>query len=125
MLNVRQLIHHLSTLDPELPVGVIDIDRNSTSQRASIGLHVLVDLDTVHDPQSGEPLAVWLTAQTLDDNETLRRLQPATVVLPRHPCGCLIPVTLTSARSINLDAFACPHHQPNDLVVRSAIQPRP
>ncbi len=35
MLNVRQLIHHLSTLDPELPIGVIDIDRNSTSQRAT------------------------------------------------------------------------------------------
>ncbi len=125
MVTVGQLIQHLSCLDPDIPVGVVDIDRHPHSQRATISLRAVIDSDTVHDPRTGQPLAVWLSAQPLGTSGALEQTQPTTIVLPRHPCGCLIPVTLQSQRSVNLDAFACPHHQPSDLIVRSATQPRP
>jgi hypothetical protein len=124
MLTVGQLIQHLSCLDPDVPVGIVDIDRHPRSQRATISLRAVVDSDTVHDHHTGQPRAVWLSAQPLDNGGALERAQPTTIVLPRHPCGCLIPVMLQSQRSVNLDAFACPHHQPSDLIVRSA-RPRP
>jgi hypothetical protein len=123
MLTTGQLAQHLSTLDPTLPIGVIDLDRHPGSQRVTINLRILADVDVVHDPHSGEPQAVWLTAQPLTDQPGhLNVCTPKTVVVPSHPCGCLIPITVADAndRSINLDAFPCPHHQPNDLVARSA-----
>lgn len=61
MLTVGQLAQHLSTLDPKLPIGIIDIDRHPGSQRAT--LRVLTDVDVIHEPRTGEPQAVWLTAQ--------------------------------------------------------------
>lgn len=33
MLTVGQLAQHLHTLDPNLPIGIIDIDRHPASQR--------------------------------------------------------------------------------------------
>jgi hypothetical protein len=121
MLTVGQLAQHLTTLDPNLPIGVIDIDRHPGSQRATITLRALTDIDVVHEPQTGEPQAVWLTAQPIDGQPAdLHEYAPTTVVLRSHPCGCLVPIAVAGGRSINLDAFACPHHQPNDLVIRSA-----
>ena len=38
MLTVGQLTQHLNTLDPTLPIGIIDIDRHPGSQRAAITL---------------------------------------------------------------------------------------
>jgi len=63
MLTVGQLAQHLSTLDPNLPIGVIDIDRHRGSQRATIILRVLTDRDVIHESRTGEPQSVWLTAQ--------------------------------------------------------------
>ena len=63
MLTVGQLAQHLSTLDPKLPIGIIDIDRHPGSQRATITLRVLTDVDVIHEARTGEPQAVWLTAQ--------------------------------------------------------------
>ena len=122
MLTVGQLAQHLSTLDPILPIGVIDIDRHPGSQRTAINLRVLTDVDVVHDDRTGEPQAVWLTAQTMNGAAgTGPRIAPPTaIVLPSHPCGCLIPITAWQGRNVNLDAYPCRHHQPNDIVVRSA-----
>ena len=121
MLTVGQLTQHLNTLDPNLPIGVIYIDRHPGSQRATITLRVLTDVDVIHEPRTGEPQAVWLTAQPPSVQPgSLAGRSPSTVVLPSHPCGCLIPVAVAAGRSVNLDAFPCPHHQPNDIVIRSA-----
>lgn len=121
MLTVGQLAQHLSTLDPNLPLGIIDIDRHPGSQRATIALRVLADVDVIHESRTGEPQAVWLTAQpSSGQTDSLTGRSPTTVVLPSQPCGCLIPITVAPRRSVNLDAFPCPHHQPNDLVIRSA-----
>ena len=123
MLTVGQLAQHLSTLDPKLPIGIIDIDRHPRSQRATVTLRKLTDVDVVHEARTGEREAAWLTAQPSGGQpDPLTGRSPSTVVLPRHPCGCLIPIPIAVAvgRSINLDAFPCPHHQPNDLVIRSA-----
>ena len=125
MLTVGQLAQHLSTLEPNLPIGIIDIDRHPGSQRATIALRVLTDVDVVHESRAGEPQAVWLTAQPAAGRaDRLAGRSPSTVVLPSHPCGCLIPIAIAAGRSLNLDAFPCPHHQPNDVVVRSAQRPR-
>jgi hypothetical protein len=124
MLTVGQLIDHLTTLDRDLPVGVLDIDRSPRSQRASLELHALVDVDVVHDPHTGAPEAVWLTAQTIDPptSAALQHARPHVAVLPRQPCGCLIAVTLATRRNVNLDAVACPHYKPSDVIIRSADQ---
>jgi len=124
MLTVGQLAQHLSTLDPNLPIGIINIDRHPASQRATITLRELTDVDVIHEPRTGEPQAVWLTAQpTPGPADRLAGRSPSTVVLPSHPCGCLIPIPIAAGCSVNLDAFPCPHHQPNDLVIRSAHRP--
>jgi hypothetical protein len=124
MLTVGQLVDHLTTLDRNLPVGVIDVDRSPRSQRVSLELHALIDVDTVHDPHTGTPQAVWLTAPSVDTGSgpMLEHARPHTVVLPRDPCGCLIAVTRVTRRNVNLDAVACPHHQPSDVTIRSAGQ---
>jgi hypothetical protein len=123
MLTVGQLAQLLNTLDPTLPIGIIDIDRHPSSQRATITPRALTDVDVIHEPRTGEPQAVWLTAQPFSAQpDPLTGRSPSTVVLPSHPCGCLIPVAVTAGRSINLDASPCPHHQPNDLVIRSAYR---
>jgi hypothetical protein len=78
-------------------------------------------VDVIHEARTGEPQAVWLTAQpSTGQPDPLTGRSPSTVVLPSHPCGCLIPIAVAPGRSVNLDAFPCPHHQPNDLVIRSA-----
>ena len=124
MLTVGQLVQHLSTLDPNLPIGVVDIDRHPGSQRATITLRELTDADVIHEPRSGEPQAMCLTAQSSSGQpDSLTGRSPSTVVLPSHPCGCLVPIAVATSRSVNLDAFPCPHHQPNDLVIRSAHRP--
>jgi hypothetical protein len=121
MLTVGQLAQHLSTLDPKLPVGIIDIGRHPGSQRATVTLRELTDVDVIHEARTGEPQAVWLTAElSTGQTDSLTGRSPSTVVLPRHPCGCLIPITVAAGRSVNLDAFTCPHHQPNELIIRSA-----
>ena len=121
MLTVGQLTQHLNTLDPTLPIGIIDIDRHPGSQRATITLRVLTDVDVIHEPRTGEPQAVWLTAHPSSGQpDPLAGRLPSTVVLPSHSCGCLIPIAVVAARSVNLDAIPCLHHQPNDLVIRSA-----
>lgn len=117
MYTVGQLIKQLTALDPTTPVGIIDIDRHPGSQRATISLRNLVDIDVVHDAESGAPQAVWLTAQT--SAAINPPTPPSTVVLTRTPCGCLIPMALAERRSVNLDAVPCPHHSPDELVIRS------
>ena len=112
MLTVGPVAQHLSTLDLYLPIGIIDIDRHPGSQRVTISLRVLTDVDVIHEPRTGEPQAVWLTAQpSAGQSDPLTARSPSTVVLPRHRCGCLILVA--DIRSVNLDAFPCPHHQPD------------
>lgn len=124
MLTVGQLAQHLTTLDPDLPLGIVDIDRHPGSQRVNITLRELTDVDVIHERRTGEPQAVWLTAQpTVGQAGRLAGRSPSTVVLPSHPCGCLISISVAAGRSVNLDAFPCPHHQPNDLVIRSAQRP--
>jgi hypothetical protein len=118
MRTVGQLINHLAALDPNTPIGVIDIDRHSNSQRATISLRNLTDVDVVHDGELGTPHAVWLSAEPGRPDE-LPDARPI-VVLTRTPCGCLIPIALEERQTINLDAYACPHHQPHELVVRSS-----
>ena len=121
MLTVGQLAQHLSTLDPTLPIGIIDIDRHPSSQRATITLRELTDVDVIHEARTGVPQAVWLTAQPSGGQpDPLTGRSPSTVVLPSHPCGCLVLIAVADGRSVNLDAFPRPHHQPNDLVIRSA-----
>lgn len=123
MLTVGQLAQHLSALDPTLPIGIIDIDRHPGSQRATVTLRVLTDVDVIHEARTGEPQAVWLSAQSSGGQpDPLTGRSPSTVVLPSHPCECLIPIAVAPGRSVNLDAFPCPHHQPNDLVIRSAYR---
>ena len=120
MLTVRQLLNQLATLDPDLPVGVIGIERSPRSQRVDISTHTIIDVDVLHHPDTGAPRAVWLTAHTYDRDDDLSGDEPNTIVLPRDPCGCLLPIRLTTQRSANLDAIGCPHHQPDDVVTRSA-----
>ena len=121
MLTGGQLAQHLSTLDPNLPIGIVDVDRHPGSQRATITLRVLPDVDVIHESRTGEPQSVWLTAQPSSGQpDPLAGRSPSTVVMPSHPCGCLIAIVIGAGRSVNLDAFHCPHHQPNDLVIRSA-----
>lgn len=55
MLTVGQLAQHLSTLDPKLPIGIIDIDRHPGSQRVAVTLRVLTDVDVIHEARTGEP----------------------------------------------------------------------
>ena len=118
MYTVGQLIKQLTALDPTTPVGIIDIDRHPSSQRATISLRNLIDIDVVHDAISGTPMAAWLTAQPAPAVD--RPCAPNTVVLTRTPCGCLIPITFADRRRINLDAVPCPHHQPDELIIRSS-----
>ena len=120
MLTVGQLLNQLAALDPDLPVGVIDIDRSAGSQRVDISTRTIIDTDVMHHAGSGAPRAVWLTAHTYGPDDDLSDDEPTTIVLPRHPCGCLLPVRLGTQRSVNLDAVNCPHHQPDDVVTRSA-----
>lgn len=118
MHTVGQLIAQLAHLDPNTPVGVVDIIRNPGSQRAMISLRQIVDIDTIHDETSGAPLAAWISVASAATPEL--PTAPARVVLHSTPCGCLIPVEFSSGTSVNLDAFTCPHHHPDDLVVRSS-----
>ena len=120
MLTVGQLLNQLAALDPDLPVGVIDIDRSAGSQRVDISTRTIIDTDVMHQAGSGAPRAVWLTAQTYGPNDDLSNDEPITIVLPRRQCGCLLPIRLSSQRSVNLDAVGCPHHQADDVVTRSA-----
>lgn len=117
MYTVGQLIKQLTALDPTTPVGIIDIDRHPRSQRATISLRDLVDIDVVHDAESGVPQGVWLSAQPASIGEL--PTAPTTMVLGRTPCGCLTPIALEGRRTVNLDAYHCPHHQPDELVIRS------
>lgn len=118
MYTVGQLIKQLTALDPATPVGIIDIDRHPSSQRASVSLRNLVDLDVVHDAESGAPQAVWLSAQTSAPADL--PIAPSSVVLTRTPCRCLILVALADQRSVNVDALPCPHHTPDELILRSS-----
>lgn len=118
MYTVGQLIKQLTALDPATPLGIIDIDRHPGSQRATVSLRNLVDLDVVHDAESGAPQAVWLTARASAPADL--PIAPSRVVLTRTRCRCLIPVALADRRSVNLDAVPCPHHTPDELVIRSS-----
>ena len=69
MYTVGQLIRQLATLDPTTPVGIIDIDRYPRSQRATISLRDIVDIDVVHDAANGKPQSVWLSAQPASAGE--------------------------------------------------------
>lgn len=119
MYTVGQLINHLAALDPNTPIGVIDINRHTNSQRATISLRSLADVDVVHDDGSGAPQAVWLSAAVPARADELPDARP-TVVLARTPCGCLVPLALDERQTINLDAYSCRHHQPHELIVRSS-----
>lgn len=118
MYTVGQLINHLAGLDPNTPIGVIDVDRHPNSQRAAIALRNVADVDVVHDGGSGAPQAVWLSAAPAHADD-LPDARP-TVVLARTPCGCLVSVAIEEGQTINLDAYSCRHHQPHELVVRSS-----
>lgn len=120
MLTVGQLLNQLAPLDPDLPVGVFDIDRFAGSQRVDISTRTIIDTDITHQAGSGAPRAVWLTAHTYGPDDDLSNYEPITIVLPRHPCGCLLAIRLRTQRSVNLDAIGCPRHQPDDVVTRSA-----
>jgi hypothetical protein len=120
VLTVRQLLNQLATLDPDLPVGVISIDRSPNSQRVEISTRTLIDVDVVHRTDTGAPRAVWLTAHSYGPNGDLSNDQPTTIVLPRQPCGCLLPIRFGIQRNVNLDAITCPHQQPDEIVTRSA-----
>ena len=121
MTTVRQLIAHLEGIDPDVPVGVIDIVRAQGSPFMELRLHDLVDIDTVHDRTSGEPLAVWLTARTpsIATADRLCRAVPPVVLIESHRCGCLLPVSPSRQNPRrNLDAVACAHFVPSAVTVR-------
>lgn len=115
MLTVGQLIRQLEVLPHELPIGAIDIDRIAGSQRLTLALRDVVDLDVVHGRGSGEPLSVWLTCQPTNDDRDV----PVTVV-SKESCGCAVPLNAARNRFVNLDAIPCAHHLPDELVARSA-----
>ena len=112
MLTVGQLIRQLEHLPHNLPVGAIDV---TGSQRLTLAVRDVVDVDVAHDQIHGEPLSVWLTCQP---TEALRGA-PVTVV-SKDPCGCAVPLDPARDAIVNLDAIPCAHHVPDELVVRSA-----
>jgi hypothetical protein len=115
MLTVGQLIRQLEHLPHDLPIGALDVNRIAGSQRVTLVVRDVVDLDVAHDPTSGEPLSVWLTCQPSDG----RHVVPV-VVVQKESCGCAVPLDPEQNRSVNLDAIRCAHHTPDELVTRSA-----
>jgi hypothetical protein len=115
MLTVGQLIRQLEHLPHDLPIGALDVDRIAGSQRVTLAVRDVVDLDVAHDPSCGEPLSVWLTCQPTDDH----RSAPI-IVVQKEACGCAVPVDPENGRSVNLDAIRCAHHIPDELVARCA-----
>ena len=79
MLTVGQLAQHLSTLDPKLPIGIIDIDRHPGSQRATITLRVLTDVDVIHEPRTGEPQAAVDVALLISTTAIVATASPRTI----------------------------------------------
>ena len=115
MLTVGQLIRQLEQLPHDLPIGALDVNRIAGSQRVTLAVRDVVDLDVAHDPSCGEPLSVWLTCQPVDG----RRSVPV-VVVQKEPCGCAVPVDPEQDPSVNLDAIVCAHHIPDEVIARSA-----
>lgn len=115
MLTVGQLIRQLEHLPHYLPVGAIDVDRMAGSQRLSLSVRNVVDVDVLHGQDRGEPLSVWLTCRPANG----RRDVPLTVV-SKEPCGCAVPLDAARSGSVNLDAIPCEHHTPDEVVARSA-----
>ena len=114
MLTVGQLIRQLERLPHELPIGAIDVDRIAGSQRLTLAVRDVVDVDVLHGRGHGEPLSVWLTCQPTNDDRDV----PVTVV-PKESCGCAVALDAAQDGSVNLDAIPCAHHIPDELVARS------
>lgn len=115
MLTVGQLIRQLEHLPQDLPVRAIDVDRIAGSQRLTLAVRDIVDLDVLHGHGRGEPLTVWLTCQPTDGNRDV----PLTVV-SKASCGCAVPLDAAQDGTVNLDAIPCDHHIPDELIARSA-----
>lgn len=115
MLTVGQLIRQLEYLPHDLPVGAIDVDRLPGSQRLTLSVRDVIDLDVVHAHDRGEPLAVWFTCHPTNGNRDV----PVTV-LSKDSCGCAVPLDSSRNGSVNLDAIPCAHHIPDEVVARSA-----
>jgi hypothetical protein len=115
MLTVGQLIRQLEHLPPDLPIGALDVNRIAGSQRVTLAVRDVVDLDVAHDPSCGEPLSVWLTCQPSDGHHSV-----PVVVVQKEGCGCAVPLDPEQDQSVNLDAILCAHHSPDELVARAA-----
>jgi hypothetical protein len=115
MLTVGQLIRQLEHLPHDLPVGVIDIARITGSQRLTLSVRDVVDLDVAHGLDYGQPLSAWLTCHPTNGHRDV----PVTVV-NKEACGCAVPLDSSRDGSVNLDAIPCAHHIPDDVVARSA-----
>lgn len=114
MLTVGQLTRLLVHLDPDLPVGAIDIDRLPGSQRVGIAMRTVVDVDLAHTADDGSPRSVWLTCVEPHRSPCT----PPTIVVAKDPCGCLVPLDPTNGRSVNLDAIPCAHRRTDESTAR-------
>lgn len=114
MLTVGQLIRQLEHLPHDLPIGALDVNRIAGSQRVTLAVRDVVDLDVAHDPSCGEPLSVWLTCQPSDGHHSV-----PVVVVQKEGCGCAVPLDPEQDQSVNLDAILCAHHLPDELVARA------
>lgn len=102
-LTVGDLLSHLSTLDPDLPVGVCHLQITATD--------VVVDLAGGDAPvtatnSNGEPTAVWLTTQPIEQLPILHPRRPRSWIQPR-PCGCLVEIEISTPGNTTQEPCSC------------------
>jgi hypothetical protein len=122
MSTVADLIAALDGVDPDLPVGVLAVEREDGAERVGARAFDLVGVDVRQHRRTGRAQAVWVTASTIGERspDVLCQLVPSTVRVTRDPCGCGLYVPVRDGRTFSLAALACDHHVPDPAVVASA-----
>jgi hypothetical protein len=116
MTTVADLIQMLGEFDPELPVGTLIADRGSEDARSRFVRFELLGVahtSVGRDRRTGAARAAWIVANALqapgNDTAVLSDHYPATWMVQRRPCGCVLRFPVNPIRPVALNSIVCEH----------------
>jgi hypothetical protein len=118
MATVVSLIAALQSLDGELPVGALRVERVG-GEITSFHVNEVVEVHVAHHAESGAPVAAWVVTglPSSEMPEVVRRSVPSAWTITRDPCGCVLPLEVLLERRISTLAVRCPHYEPSEMMV--------
>ena len=117
MATVAWVLHTLAGLNPTTEVRLLRVERNG--EVSEFELAEIDDVHVEHDARSGVPLAAWLVTGEGPTGET-EVGAPASWLVRRGGCGCLISVPVRRRSRVSTMAVRCPHYEPSRVAIAAA-----